>query len=267
MRFHKLAGRSGLNCYQCSPQIAQQHNAYIIWQDTFNRWRHHRVRLLDCRRHQQQRRSNNIGSTFRMQLLGCHSSALVCPCKDFHNHFWNPASKYWRASLAFWHYLAFPLRCSFALSPILQMVISESRCSQDRRLSRIRHSYVSFSRDFQKNFECLLRNVSYSLGYRISCWVYHWLGFYNVDKIVNSASAILSKWKEIAVVFEIQQRTKVKLGYAYLMRLNIITAEDQVSLIALLFAAHRRDFPDYFNLFSRIRSHARKAEITSKQCR
>jgi D-alanyl-D-alanine carboxypeptidase len=44
---------------------------------------------------------------------------------------------------------------------------------------------------------------------------------------------------------------------------NLSTAKD----IALLFAAHRRDFPDYFNLFSRIRSHAGLKEVASSSSR
>ena len=44
---------------------------------------------------------------------------------------------------------------------------------------------------------------------------------------------------------------------------NLSTAKD----IALLFAAHRRDFPDYFNLFSRIRSHAGLKEVASSSRR
>ena len=44
---------------------------------------------------------------------------------------------------------------------------------------------------------------------------------------------------------------------------NLSTAKD----IALLFAAHRRDFPDYFNLFSRIRSHAGLREVANSSRR
>lgn len=44
---------------------------------------------------------------------------------------------------------------------------------------------------------------------------------------------------------------------------NLSTAND----LALLFAAHRRDFPDYFNLFSRIRSHAGLKEVESSSRR
>lgn len=44
---------------------------------------------------------------------------------------------------------------------------------------------------------------------------------------------------------------------------NLSTAKD----IALLFAAHRKDFPDYFNLFSRIRSHAGLKEVANSSRR
>ena len=44
---------------------------------------------------------------------------------------------------------------------------------------------------------------------------------------------------------------------------NLSTAKD----IALLFAAHRRDFPDYFNLFSRIRTHAGLREVANSSRR
>jgi len=86
----------------------------------------------------------------------------------------------------------------------------EHKFLRDVRLSQIRHNYVSFSHGFQMNFESLLRNVSYSLGCKTSCRTYRWLGHYNVDKFLSSASTIFSKWEEIAVVFEIQQRTNEK---------------------------------------------------------
>ena len=44
---------------------------------------------------------------------------------------------------------------------------------------------------------------------------------------------------------------------------NLSTARD----IALLFAAHRQDFPDYFNLFSRIRTHAGLREVANSSRR
>lgn len=44
---------------------------------------------------------------------------------------------------------------------------------------------------------------------------------------------------------------------------NLSTAKD----IALLFAAHRQDFPDYFNLFSRIRTHAGLREVANSSRR
>ena len=44
---------------------------------------------------------------------------------------------------------------------------------------------------------------------------------------------------------------------------NLSTARD----IAILFAAHRRDFPDYFNLFSRIRTHAGLREVNNSSRR
>ena len=44
---------------------------------------------------------------------------------------------------------------------------------------------------------------------------------------------------------------------------NLSTAKD----IAFLFAAHRRDFPDYFNLFSRVRSHAGLKEVANSSRR
>ena len=44
---------------------------------------------------------------------------------------------------------------------------------------------------------------------------------------------------------------------------NIATARD----IAYLFAAHKRDFPTYFNLFSRKRTHAGLREVTNSSVR
>ena len=53
----------------------------------FNQSRHRQVRLLDCKRHQKRRRSNNICSTFRIQRLSFQSFAHACLCMGCHNHY------------------------------------------------------------------------------------------------------------------------------------------------------------------------------------
>ena len=136
-----------------------------------------------------------------------------------------------------------PLRYNLASSPTFQMENVERKFLRDVRLSQIRHNYVSFSHGFQKNFESLLRNVSYSLGCKTFCWAYLWLGHYNVDKFLSSASTIFSKWEEIAVVFEIQQRTKVNPDYNDFVLSSAIGAETQNLSIYLISATPSQALP------------------------
>ena len=59
------------------------------------------------------------------------------------------------------------------------------------------------------------------------------------------------------------KRSSWKNAHGLTEKGNLSTAKD----IALLFAAHRRDFRDYFNLFSRIRTHAGLKEVESSSRR
>ena len=58
-------------------------------------------------------------------------------------------------------------------------------------------------------------------------------------------------------------RSQWKNAHGLTAKGHLSTARD----IATLFQAHRRDFPDYFNLFSRIRTHAGLKEVTSSSRR
>lgn len=58
-------------------------------------------------------------------------------------------------------------------------------------------------------------------------------------------------------------RSTWKNGHGLTAKGHLPTARD----IATLFAAHQRDFPDYFNLFSRIRTHAGLREVANSSRR